>query len=58
MQTKDEEQRLRATAVFTGVYLQIIMLEISPTEPGRDDMCESGMGNTVRNVLYSGLTPA
>lgn len=46
---------------FAAIHFKImmfIMLEISPTEPGRDDVYGSGMGNTVMNVLYSGLMPA
>lgn len=53
-----KSRRDRATAVFTGSYLKIIMVEIPPSEPGRDDACESGTGNAVRNVLYARLTPA
>lgn len=61
---KGENQLLRRAETesnhifFTAVHFKVIMLEISPTEPGRDDICESGMGNTVMNVLYSRLTPA
>jgi len=64
MQTKqrrtcsDEEQRQRATTFFMAIYFKIIMSEISPIEAGRDDVCEPDMGNTVRSVLYSRLTPA
>lgn len=69
MQTKErrtssyKKQRQRATAFFffAAIHFKImmfIMLEISPTEPGRDDVYGSGMGNTVMNVLYSGLMPA
>lgn len=43
---------------FTAIHFKILMLEIFPTEPGRDDVSESGMGNTVINVLYSRLMPA
>lgn len=41
MQTKEssnEEQAQRAPTVFTGIYFKVIMLEISPTEPDRDDV--------------------
>lgn len=67
MQTKErktssyEEQRQRAIAFFAAIRFKVIMfimLELSPTEPGSGGLCESGVGNTVMNVLYPRLTPS